>query len=157
MKHGSLNHRIEKWLYKRGFANADVRQVMRLQIVVCLGFCLAGMGALTVTLLGQRWFGLGLVAGTLLATWNFYHLAKGVPGLLRGGFERGKAVTLLVSFYGRLFLTGAVLFSLIFWAQVSYIALLTGLSSVVATIALWGMARSAPQPGPPGSEGGRRE
>lgn len=136
MREKSITERIDAWLYARGFTNHDVRRLMRLQIIVCVLSLATGF-----SLMAKDLALVGFPVGSLLATWNFYELAKAVPKLLFGGYSRELLIALLAGFYFRLILTGVALFVLIAWGNVSIVALVAGLSTVVATIILWGAVR----------------
>jgi hypothetical protein len=127
-----MNERIEKALYKRGLVNRDVRVLVRNQLYV------AGVSAAGAILAG--WLVPGVwhfAAGALLMTWNFTSLVKFVQQVLF--LESHKGVVLgLLRFMGRLLLSGAVIFALLAYAHASVGALVAGLSTVVANLALWG-------------------
>ncbi len=129
----TLVQRIEKHLYDRGFTLPGVRVVVRNQCVLLL----ASLCLLPLSLWAGVW-PFSFVAGTALATYNFYSLAKFIQEVLYRKYTRALLVNLLVRVYGRLFLTGLVLFVLIYWLKASVVCLLLGLSTVVATICVWG-------------------
>ena len=131
-----IHQRVETLLYKRGFKAPEIRQLVRNQLYILAVSCFAAVG------LG--WFSpefLYFAMGTLLVTFNFYSLAKFVQQLVLFKSTRKAVLELLLRFYGRLFLTGLILFVLIAWVGVSAVALLAGLSTVVVTIFLWGGSR----------------
>lgn len=135
---GSIHRNLERALYRRGFSHPQVRQLMLVQIYLGLAstvLCFA-VGGLTA-------WPLAFAAGALLATWNFYHLARFATTLLGAAYSRGMLVSLLARFYGRLLLTGAALFALLFWGELSISAMLAGLSSLVLSIFCWGVANLA--------------
>jgi predicted membrane channel-forming protein YqfA (hemolysin III family) len=78
---------------------------------------------------------LGFFAGAAIITLNFYALARVAPGLAQ--LAKGAVAPLLFQFYGRLILTGVLLYLLIAWLHVSVIALLAGLSTVIVNALLW--------------------
>jgi len=132
----SMAHKIEKALYVRGFTSAPVRKLMRNQILVLLGsVCLLGL---------VPWAGVWpayFVVGALLVTYNLYALARFVQQLVLETFTREMLFGLLFRSWGRLLLTGLTLFVLIRWGQASVPALVAGLSTVAATITVWGLAQ----------------
>ena len=128
-----LREKIEGFLYRQGFTHPQVRRVMLVQVYVALAMCAAGLA-----LGGFAVWPLFMALGALLATWNFYHLSRSVSQLVYVEYSRGMLVGLVVRFYGRLLVTGFVLAALIYWGGAPMSALLTGLSSVVATIVCWG-------------------
>lgn len=127
-----INRGIEKALYERGFYAPQIRALVRYQVYV------AGVSFLTLCLLPfvGNW-PLVFVAGVLLATYNFYAMAKFVQQIVTTKFTKGMLVSLLARVYGRLLLTGVALFVLIVWVKASLVALLAGLTTVVATILVW--------------------
>ncbi|HDQ41029.1 MAG TPA: ATP synthase subunit I [Desulfonatronum sp.] len=127
------NARIENFLWHQGFILDEVRVLVRNQIYcVCLG-----LAFLMLTHL-HPW-AIAFLSGTVLITVNFWLLAKGLQGIIH---TRDGAVAIsLLRFYGRLILTGLVLFGLIVWGGLPVPALLAGLSTVVLNILLWGVFR----------------
>ncbi|WP_235896507.1 ATP synthase subunit I [Oceanidesulfovibrio marinus] len=133
---GRLSHGVEAKLYKRGFTQPAVRRLITWQVLVTLAVLPAGV----------LFFWLGLwplafVAGSLLATFNFYFLAKSLQQIVFVKYDRQLLVSVLLRFYGRLGITAVALFLLIVWCRVPVVALVAGLSTVVATIVVWGGAR----------------
>lgn len=124
------NEALEKSLYKKGFHEPGVRALIRCQLNLALGTCLL------VALLVRGDWAPAYVAGASLGTLNFLALAKVIQQLVF--VQRGAVTALLVSFYGRLLVTGFLLFALIVWARLSITGLLCGLSTVVAAIVIWG-------------------
>jgi hypothetical protein len=125
---GSLDQKIEAWLYRRGFVIQEVRRLVKCQLYVSL---MSSVGAL---ILAPSWGG-GFAAGALLMTLNFIFLARVIQELVY--VRRGAVTALLFGFYLRLFMTGAALYLLIVWVGVSAVALLAGLTTVVVTILMW--------------------
>jgi len=125
---------IEAWLYRRGFAHAETRILVRNQLALTL---LAVFAALAGGWAWPKLYDFG--AGVLLATWNFYFLSKFVHRVLDK--QRANVTGMLFRFYGRLILTGVALYALIAMAGSSVIALLAGLSTVVVTVLIWALSR----------------
>ncbi len=125
-----LIQRLDKALYRRGFRLEAVRQLVRNQILLA-----AVSGLVFAAATGFSKTSLGFLAGAGIITLNFYALARVAPGLVH--LAKGATAPLLVQFYGRLILTGALLFMLIAWLHVSVVALLAGLSTVVVNALLW--------------------
>jgi hypothetical protein len=123
--------RIEAALYRRGFTVPEVRQVVRNQVLLAMVSTVAGLLCLAITPLA-----LHFALGALLVTVNFYALAKFVQEAVY--VKQGQIVALLVQFYGRLLLTGLLLFAMVVWLEVSVAALSAGLSTLVVTIVTWG-------------------
>jgi hypothetical protein len=136
MSMSGIHHKTEAGLFRRGFKVPEVRKIVRNQIYL-----------LGVTLIVAAAFGwiepifFHFAAGVILITYNFYSLAKFVQQIVFFSSSRRAVVELLIRFYGRLLLTGAVLFALIVWAGVSVPALLAGLSTVIMTILFWGASQ----------------
>jgi hypothetical protein len=125
---GSLDQKVEAWLYRRKFANPGVRGLVKSQLYVAL------LSSVIVLVIAPQW-AIGVTAGAVLATFNFFFLAKVIQEIV---YVRGGAVgALLFGFYLRLFLTGAALYLLIVWGEMSAVAILAGLTTVVVTILMW--------------------
>lgn len=129
-----IPERIDRALLRRGFSQLEVRRLVRAQIVLSGALVLACLVAA-----GLSAWGLAFAAGAVLATVNFYSLARFVQHLVNQ--PRGAVMALLLRFYGRLILTGAALYGLIVWLNAPAWALLAGLSTVVVTAVYWGASR----------------
>lgn len=130
----ALRHRIEAHLYARGVRNASVRALLTRQCllaVVAMGVGVAG-GIFHPWLLH---FGIGVG----IVTANFYFLATSIARRLESGVQGPLVASTIVRFYGRLILTGVLLAVLLVFGKISLAALLAGLSTVVATILIWGV------------------
>ena len=124
--------RIDAMLYRRGFVVTDARRLMRNQMLLA-----AGGSAVACLATGFANWGLSFAAGSLIISINFWWLAKAAQELVQ--VKQGAMFTLLTLFYGRLVLTAAAIVGLVAWAGASVFGLLAGLSTVVATAALWGV------------------
>jgi hypothetical protein len=125
-----MTNGIDRYLYKHGFVNEEVRWLVRNQIVLTLALLLLlPAGFLAV-------WPLDMVVGGVIGTLNFYALAKVVQGLIF--LRQGSVVLLLFGFYTRLGLTGVALYVLIVWCGSSVVALLVGLSLVLVNILMYG-------------------
>ena len=134
---------IEAFLYRRGYALPQVRQLVRDQMLV---------NAAAILLALLWWLEPGFVdlaVGATLMTVNLMGLARFAQGLVRkhmaeAAKEQGPVGTgavvakQLVWFYGRMILTGLVLVALFVFTKVSVTYLVVGLSTVVVTILCWG-------------------
>jgi hypothetical protein len=129
-----MNQKIESFLHRRGFTHPDVRSLVRNQLYLAAGTCLIA----AVVSIGFAPWALGLAAGAVLVTFNFWSLAK--FGQHLAYMRKGAVVSLLIRFYGRLILSGLALYGLIVWGQCSIYALLAGLSTVVVNAIFWGVA-----------------
>ena len=78
----------------------------------------------------------GYAVGALLITLNLFVLARLIPQLVF--LQSGAVFSLLVSFYARLFFTGAVLFAAIYFVQLNALGLILGLATMFASFLAWG-------------------
>ena len=129
----TINKKVESFLHRRGFTHPDVRNLVRIQLYLVTGTCLFAAIAF-----GFAPWALALAAGAVLATFNFWSLAK--FGQHLAYMRKGAVVSLLIRFYGRMLLSGLVIYGLIVWGQCSIAALLAGLSTVVVSAIFWGVA-----------------
>lgn len=127
-----MNRKLETRLYQWGFENGRVRTLVRNQ----LWLATVSSFVLLVLTLGSR-FALSYAAGAVIITANFLALAKLASHLVH--YRRGAVFSLLVIFYGKLILTGLVLYALIAWVGASVTGLLCGLSTVVVMAIVWGV------------------
>ncbi|MEW5774082.1 MAG: ATP synthase subunit I [Thermodesulfobacteriota bacterium] len=133
-----MNRAIEGFFYRRGFRVAGARRLVVIQAALAAGSCVAGLA------LGWAWPpALHFAVGALLATFNFYFLAKFTQRLLGGGDTFGAVPRQLLRFYGRIGLSAVALYVLIVHAGFALAALLAGLSTVVVTMLVWGVAQMA--------------
>lgn len=133
---GTLSHKVEARLYQQGFTQPAVRRLIAWQILLTMAVLPAGALFFWIGL-----WPLAFVAGSVLATFNFYFLAKSIQQIVYVQYDRQLLVSMLFRFYGRLGITAVALFLLIVWCRVPVVALVAGLSTVVATIVVWGGAR----------------
>lgn len=134
----AMRHGIESSLFRKGVRNASVRTLLTRQ-------CLLAVVALAGGVVGgffHPWllhFGLGVG----IVTANFYFLATSIARRLESAGQPGGqgplVASTIVRFYGRLILTGVLLAVLLVFGKISLAALLAGLSTVVATILIWGV------------------
>ncbi len=137
------SQRIERYLYHKGYALPEVRQMVRDQLLV-------NAAALVLALLWWLEPGfIDLAVGATLMTVNLMGLARFAQGLVRRHMAEsalqdapvgagGVVAKQLAWFYGRMFLTGLVLVALFLFTEVSVFYLVAGLSTVVVTIFFWG-------------------
>ena len=128
----SPGYRIDRWLYRRGFREKQVRMLLRRHLYLA-----------TVTiplswLVSPDW-GVSFTVGAILSVFNFYALARIVQEVVF--VPKGGVTSLLVGFYMRLLLTGVVLFVMIGPLRSEIVPLLLGLSIVVLNIFLFGAAQ----------------
>ncbi len=132
---GKVRHSVESALYRRGFRQPDVRRLVALQIMLAAGlsllFAFTGM------------WGAAFAAGALIATVNFYALARFAQMAIH--VPQGAAGAQVMRFFIRLGLTGVVLYVLIIRLGVPLSGLLAGLTTVVVTALAWGAVRYSGQ------------
>ncbi len=136
----SMVRRIDQMLWQRGFRAPEIRVILRNQVLLTAFSVLAGL-AFGLLNDWMFWFGVGAV----LATFNFYAVASFVQKVVFQPYQSSLLYSLLFRFYGRLGLTGLILFGLIVWLEVPVSALVAGLSTVVTAIAVWGLSCIAGQ------------
>ena len=134
---------IERFLYRRGYALPQVRQMVRDQLLV-------NAAALALALLWWLEPGfIDLAVGATLMTVNLMGLARFAQGLVRKHMAEaakqdgpvgtgGVVARQLVWFYGRMLLTALVLVGLFRFTEVRVVFLIAGLSTVIVTILFWG-------------------
>lgn len=108
-----------------------VRWMMAVQMVL-----LGGGSILLLWVKGGAWF-FPYAVGGLLSTFNFMVLARILPALILSGDTKASVVSLLVSFYSRLLLTGIILVIGIVFLKFEIAPLVLGLSTIVATMVSW--------------------
>lgn len=128
-----INVTIDSFLARRGFHLHDVRTLVRNQL------CLVATSLVLFLGSGLQPWAAAFCAGVMLITVNFWFLAKGLQGVVQ--VPEGAVAVSLVRFYGRMILTGLLLFVLIVWGGLSVPALLAGLSTVIVNILVWGVFR----------------
>ena len=129
----SLGHRIDKWLYRKGFLEGQVRFLLKSHLYLVL---------VTVPLswlVSPEW-GSSFTVGAMLSIFNFYALAQIIKEIL-STVPKGAVVALLTGFYFRLILTGVVIYVMIGPLRSEIVPLLLGLSIVVLNIFLFGAAQ----------------
>jgi hypothetical protein len=131
-----LRQKIESWLYALGFAQPVVRQHLCAQILLCGFALLAGVLFFRLTL-----WPLAFAAGACIAAFSLWHIARFAQAHAAQEFSLMLGLKLFFSFSGRFLLIGVALFALIAWLEMPIIPLVIGLSSTVAGIAAWGVAR----------------
>lgn len=126
-------HPLEKLLYARGYTDPRTRNLAATTVAVCGVACVAVL--LAMPFAGML-FSLAFVCAALLSLVNFLFLARFVQDLICAG--RGSLLSHLVGLYGRLIVTGLVLYALLAWAHAPVVALIAGLSTTVAGLVVWG-------------------
>ena len=126
----TMNKKIERALYARGYHVPEVRRMAAQQIWFLFG-------AVPVLLCGAR--GVDFAAGVLLGTINFLALGRVIQELVY--VQKGAVAVQMFSFYGRLALTALAFYLLVVMRGSSVVWLLIGFSTVLINILLWGMSQ----------------
>jgi len=126
----TMQKKIERVLYARGFHVPEVRKMALRQVYFLLGVLPA---------LAFGWKGVDLATGVLLGTLNFLALAKLIQELVY--LQKSAVVVQIFSFYGRLLITALAFYVLIAHLGSSGVWLLMGFSTVLINILLWGMSQ----------------
>lgn len=126
----TIQKKIERFLYVRGFHVPDVRKMALRQVY----FLCAATPALAF-----GWKGLDLVTGVVLGTLNFLALGKLIQELVY--LQKSAVIVQIFSFYGRLLLTALAFYVLIVHVGASGVWLLVGFSTVLINILLWGLSQ----------------
>ena len=124
-----LRKKSENWLCRRGIHNPQAQWLILFQAVCSMAGTVLVLGS------GRGWVGLGFGTGALLATVNFFVLARLVPQLIEE--SKGSIVALVASFYLRLLLAALVLFLAIVGLGLPPVAVLAGLSTILVTFMVW--------------------
>ncbi|THB71999.1 MAG: ATP synthase subunit I [Desulfovibrio sp.] len=132
----NLLFNLDKVLYNDGFTQPQLRVLLRAQVVTMIG-----AGVLALALCWLSTWPLIFAVGAAMAVLNFYWMAKYAKQVAGLTFHKGLIVSLVFRFYARLAFTGILLFLFIFWLKVPVAPLVLGLSTVMATIVLWGAAQ----------------
>ena len=122
----SLKKRIETYLYHKGFTDPALRDIMLIQLAVCVLALVAGAAVFWFTD-----FVLLAFVGAALMTFNFWFLSLFIFRHFYGGYSRGFLAGQLLRFIGRFLLTGAIL-AAIFILGGSPFAVCAGIVSCVA-------------------------
>lgn len=137
----SLRHALERRLYGLGFTMPVARHLLCTQVLVAAFGLLAGLLLLWLTLWPLA-FGLG----ALIMTYSLWHIIRFAQVAVQQRFSAALGIRLGLGFSARLLLIGVALFALIALLKVPVVPLLLGLTSAVAGIVLWGIAKSSRKP-----------
>ena len=118
-------------LYRRGIRHSLLRDVLRLQLALCLA-ALAGGLVLWPVAAWIFWIG----AGAALSVWNFFSLTKLAPQFMVGKYTSSIGIAFFLRSQGRLVGTVVLIVLGIVWADAPAWALLAGFSvSLVSIVA----------------------
>jgi hypothetical protein len=132
----NLRHKVERRLYARGFASSTVRHLLTTQILLTGASLAVGILAAPFTL-----WPLAFGVGAAIAGFSLWHISRFAQANIQRQFSAALAIRLFAGFNARLVLIALVLFALIVWLRAPVAPLLLGLSSTVAGIVVWGIAR----------------
>lgn len=127
---------IDTRLYRLGFAAPAVRHLLGTQIVISAVGLISGI----LCVWFSTWplaFGLGAV----ITTYSFWQISRFAQGAILQQFSAALAVRLVMGFMFRLVLISIVLFVLVVRLKAPVAPLVLGLTSTVASMSLWGLAR----------------
>lgn len=144
----SLVDRVDRWLWRRGFASGPVRTGARALILLAAALLAAGL-VLSPLVTWPWWLGVG----SALSAWNFYSLARFVlcafPSGNEGAGTSGAARRLL---FGqvlrsnlRLFITGFFVYMALVAFRANPFALAAGLSAAVLVLPALFLIRRGPR------------
>lgn len=126
--------RVDRWLWRRGFAAGPVRTGARALILLAAALLAAGL-ALSPLTAWPFWLG----AGAALSAWNFYSLAlfvqrafpTGNDGAASSSIARRLLLGQLLRSNLRLFITGFFVYTALVAFRANPFALVAGLSAAV--------------------------
>lgn len=133
-----MGEKIEKRLYAKGFRLPEIRSILAVQILLSMASALVGVLTVWVTL-----WPISFAVGVMLATYSFFSLARFIQQVILRTYSRSVLWGLLFRFYGRLALTGLILFGLIIELRVPSSALVAGFATCMATMLVGVFARRA--------------
>ena len=123
---------IDRFLYRRRFRSETVRVLLAQQLLLTGACFFLGLACIALT----DW-PLVFAAGSAIALFNFWHVARFVGANIQRQFSIGMAVWYFTMFLLRLGLTAVLLYLLVIWLRVSLVPLIAGLTSVIAGIFIW--------------------
>lgn len=136
--HGPV-HKVEAWLWRRGFHHPHIRAIALVEIVFAVVTLLLG-----AVLWGVSAWPLTFALGTSIFAWNFYGLARFMLRQTLTAYSTALFMALLLRFSGRLMLTALCLYVALIVYHASVIALVCGLVAgmtvALVTYALTGLA-----------------
>ena len=127
---------LERRLFHRGFASADIRHIVSSQILLTDVALAVGLVCLWFSV-WPFFFGVGAA----LATHNLWWLARSVERSFGQSYTRGLAVSSFLAFLGRFGGMGVALVICIAWLNAPIIPLVAGLTTAVAGMTVWGFSR----------------
>lgn len=131
----NIKLKTERFLYKKGFTDAPLRDIILSQLVLLVVSFALGLLALPLT----SWMMVFFVGAALLS-FNFWNISRFVLARIPAGYSAGLAGSQLVRFLGRIFITGLILTAVII-AGGSILALSLGLLSCLIVISIVALVR----------------
>lgn len=131
-------HAIEKILRNRGFTSPNSRRIMANQLLLTIAALGVGILAFPVTL-----WPVSFALGAVLATVNFWWMAKSVRWSVSQRFSPALALVYFGGFLLRFTGTGVLLYILLVQLSLPLVPHVAGLSSVVLCLMITAFSRTA--------------
>lgn len=141
MHPADIRRAIDTRLYRLGFAAPAVRRLLGTQIVISVAGIVTGLLCL--------WFSawpLTFGIGAAITTYSLWQISRFAQGAILQQFSAALAIRLAMGFMFRLALISIVLFVLVVQLKAPVAPLVLGLTSTVASMSLWGLARFSRKP-----------
>ena len=136
----ALIHRLDSWLWHRGFHRPEIRLVMRNELLLSLPLLALGLCFLPLT----TWL-LWFAVGAALIAWNFYGLARFIQGISLTSFSSALLLNMLVRSNLRLVLSALVLYGALVWFGASVWAVVGGITGAMGLLAVTSLVWLAEQ------------
>lgn len=131
----NIKLKTERFLYKKGFTDAPLRDIIFSQLVLLVVSLFAGLLLLPVT----SWL-IVFFVGAALLSFNFWSISRFVLARFPVGYSKSLVKSQLLRFFGRTLLTGLILMAVIL-AGGSVLALSLGLLSCLIVISVVALVR----------------
>ncbi len=118
-----------------------IRHLLSTQIIITASAFVVGIACAYFTL-----YPLLFCAGSAIATYNFWFIAQFVQRIIFSAYSASIAVRQFFGFTARFLFTGLILFGLIVWLHLPVAPIVVGITSVVASIAYWGVTKLPNKP-----------
>lgn len=124
-------HSVEAWLWRRGFENAMVRNIAKVELLLSALFLLVGL-AFSVLNLWFFYFSIGFV----VFAWNFCCMAHFILRQTLTAYSSAVFINMLLRFGGRLLVTAVVLYIALIEYSAPASAIVSGLTVGVVVVLL---------------------
>lgn len=131
-----IRQSLDVRLYRLGFVSSAVRHLLTTQIIITAVGLACGMACLWFTL-----WPLTFAAGAAIATFSLWQISRFAQVAILQQFSASLAIRSGLGFILRLGLIAVVLFVLVIQLKAPVAPLVIGLTSTVAGMFLWGLAR----------------